>query len=357
MSSKVKFKRSGLRRLVVYLFVMVWLMIDLVWVQGPIYRLLQGERDTQSFEEPVTTLLARVYREPIVEEQLELAMQVHAWRRGQDLSGLQGEALAQLRRIVLMELVDDAILRAKVRFAFGKGEVDEAVLEREWDQFKSRFGNDAALAEACEQHGVSVEEMRGQLAARIQQEVYLRQRADKVVDIGEEQVRQFYDLQREQFKEPMRRHVRHLFAAHLDHPHGGAERLVRQWAQKLQTGEWDWQQAALRSEDLRTRGKGGDLGWIGAERLTASFVEPVFAMSEGEAKLISSELGAHWVEVLEVRPQRILGFPEVREEIRSALEDKARLEGIDRIRAALREEARASRELEFFVDWPRDENQ
>jgi peptidylprolyl isomerase len=75
-----------------------------------------------------------------------------------------------------------------------------------------------------------------------------------------------------------------------------------------------------RSEDERTRSRGGDLGWFQAQRMPASFVQAVKEAPLGVLQgPVRTPLGWHWLWVMEKREARTAAFEEVRDELHAAL--------------------------------------
>ncbi|MDP6209175.1 MAG: peptidylprolyl isomerase, partial [Roseibacillus sp.] len=102
------------------------------------------------------------------------------------------------------------------------------------------------------------------------------------------------------------------------------------------------------SEDERTRGNGGDLGWLRRERVPADLQEALFSAEIRKPILVRSRIGWHILEILEKKTARERGFEEAREEVLAALEAVKRRDGLRDYRKGLRE--REKRYIEVFFD-------
>ncbi len=332
-----KSKRKIGLQLGIYLLILSYVALDLLVMDGPLAELLRPWRPEVGLAEK--GVVARVHKQPITQAELEHELSVYCYRRGLDLTKMPAEQVELLRSAVLLRLVDDHLLRVKVQFNSNDYPIDEARWKAEWQAWKARFASDLEMQNQLAKHGISEEEMRFRLAARQQQEAYLSQWLDERVSVSDEEVRDFYESNPEAFEVAEERKVRHLFAAALDHPGDEASSLIEEWSAQLRSGEETWQQAAAKSEDLNSGAQAGELGWLSADRLPDDFAEAVFSMEPGKPKLIVTELGSHWVEVMEIRPARVLELDEAKEAILRKLNLEKREEALREMRRVLRGKA------------------
>jgi parvulin-like peptidyl-prolyl isomerase len=92
------------------------------------------------------------------------------------------------------------------------------------------------------------------------------------------------------------------------------------------------------SRDPVSAMQGGDLGWITADKVPPAS-NAVLALAQGEvSKPIPSQGGWHLIKVSEIKPQRQLGFDEVKDRVTKAClevkQNAARKYWVEKLRAA-----------------------
>ncbi|MDP0491572.1 MAG: peptidylprolyl isomerase [Verrucomicrobiota bacterium JB023] len=330
--------KGALVRAIVYGLAIVYLFLDLFVFYGPLKTVLKGANpmsESAIAKEIDRGVAARVYFQPILLTQIDRRVQENLWRQGSSPEGVTPERLKDLRLVALNSLFNEHLLRIKVRYNAEDAIVDDAALADGIDDLQRRFTTPAEFAQAIEGQGWQGQrEIQARVGARIQQEVYLGERIS--VEVGDDEVRAFYDENRELFRVPARVRVRQIFFAALDHPDGEARRLAESALQEIHDGRDFALVAREKSEDAGSRDQGGELGWVTRERLLPEFTDAVFDKEVPSRSLIETRLGAHLVEVLDKEVARLLDFEEVREDLRVALSNRKREEGLKAYFANLR---------------------
>lgn len=337
-------------RLVLYTLAIGYLLFDLLLIKGPLWHHFRN-RNPRSPEQIAAAkaegVVARVYNQPILLTQVERRLEEDLWKEGRTVDDLSEVELAQRRRIALETLIDLHLLgKVKVHYNREQYPVSEEEINASMARFVSRFENATVASEALAGQGWSEEELRSRLAARLQQEKYL----DALIEteITEEEAREWYDENHEALAYPERVQVRHIFLATLNREPEEARGKLAETLNALKADGEFAVLAAEMSEDGRSKGRGGDLGWMRADRMPADFAEPVFRLPVGEPTLVRTKLGWHLVEVTDRRPAEERSFESAREEIVAALEARKRVEGLRLYRRQLREFEKAK--VEIFED-------
>jgi len=100
---------------------------------------------------------------------------------------------------------------------------------------------------------------------------------------------------------------------------------------KINAGESFEDLAKQFSDDVGSKKKGGDLGWFGAGMMVKPFEEAIKAMKVGEVSTpVKSQYGFHIIELLDVKPEVVRSFAEVRTQLEKELQKEdteAKFEG------------------------------
>ncbi len=223
--------------------------------------------------------------------------------------------LDQLRRSVLDDLVDQQlILQAALRdttIVVPEGRVEEA-LDQAMQERVQAFGSQSALQDALTQQGLTLTAFRSQLRSQIRQQMLFQryfelqqQRAGGVL-VDEEEMRAFYEANREQLEaRPATISFRHVVIQ--PEPSSEATAEAREEAQRILDmvrGGGDFADLARQfSQDPGSRPQGGELGWYRrGDGLVPEFEDAAFALPEGAVSdVVDSPFGAHIIKVERVR--------------------------------------------------------
>lgn len=329
---------GALPRAIIYSIALLYLFLDLFFFQGFLYKKVRGA-DPSSAEaiaaETERGVAARVFYQPILLTQIDRRVQERNWREGKAIEGLVGDELKGQRLAALNELFDEHLLRIKVRFNPEELTVSEEEVAAAVRKFKKKFASEALLEGAMANQGwQGEEELVARVRAKLEQENYLASHVN--IEVSPEELAEYYEAHRERFALPERVRARHIFFAALGRPNGEARQLAEDSLQKLRDGEEFGALAESVSEDLNSKLRGGDLGWMAKGRLSHDFAEQVFALPIGQAVVIETLLGAHLIEILERAPGRERTVSEVRDELTVALSNLRREEGLRHYRRVLR---------------------
>ncbi len=337
-------------RLVLYLVAIAYLVLDLFVIGGPVRRAVFRQRPDSP--EVIAAakregVAARVFFQPILLTQVDRRVEEELWKQGRTLEDLGPGEHKFLRLAAVNDLVDLHLLRTKVRYNSNDYPVGEQDIEDELERFAKRFGNDNEFAAALKNRGWSKKELRMRLAARLQQQKYLEGVIE--VAVSEEEAGTWFDQHKAELAVPERVRARHVFLATLERDPEEARQTLHDARRAIRDGEKSFDEAAREiSDDPRTRSRGGDLGWLRAERLDPVLAEVLFEAEPGTLNLVRTDIGWHLCEVLEKRAPRERSFEEARQEVLAALEAVKRDRGLRLYRSQLRE--REAHRVEIFHD-------
>ena len=351
-STRPMVDKGALARAVLYSVVILYLVVDLFVVGGPLRR--SFARKAPNSPEVIEAakdagVVARIHYQPILLTQVDRRVEENLWRAGRVLEGLPREERLLLRRAALNELIDLHLVRLKTRFSQSEVPVSEEEIKSEVALFTRRFSSEGSYLAALRELGWSEKELRYRVAARIQQEKYLENMIE--VEVGEDEARLWFEENIDQLGFPERVRARHIFRSTVGldgEKAAAAEKTLRDAMVELEGGA-EFADLALRiSEDERTRGNGGELGWLHRGRVPEDLQDALFSVVPGTRALVRSRMGWHLLEVLEKKAARHRDFAEAREEVLAALEAVKRRDGLREYRKGLRE--REQNHIEVFLD-------
>jgi peptidyl-prolyl cis-trans isomerase D len=146
--------------------------------------------------------------------------------------------------------------------------------------------------------------------------------ADMKVDVepAEADLRARYDEQKTRFVVPEQRQASHLLVRVGVNDDAEAQRRASEMAQDLaaqaRAGKDFAALAREHSDDVGSKGAGGDLGWTEKGGFAPAFEEALFTMDKGAiSDPVKTEEGYHVIWLRDVQPERAKSFDEVRGEL------------------------------------------
>ncbi len=330
-------------RVAIYSIGLLYLAGDLFLFHGPVHQRIQRSRPDSPEAQSAARergVVATIGGRPIYLSQVERATIESLWLRGKRLEDLTPEQRRTERLAALNELVDHGLLREELQYRQEEYAVSDEEIDAAVKRLASRFANREEMKTELAAEGIdSEQELRFRLAARLQQEKYIEDQLAEHIAVTEEEARSWFEKHHRRFDFPPRVRARHVFLATLNRESDEAEATLRKALDEWNAGSRSFDQlVADLSEDTRSKASGGDLGWMTESRLPADFGEPLFAMSQGERRLLRTKIGWHLVEVTDTRPAEARTFEDARDEVVAALESARRIEMVPQLRKALRED-------------------
>lgn len=317
-------------RVSLYLAVILYLVADLHWFHGPLWRRLERNRafSRLSLERALARgWVATVNGEPLSRAQLDQAVAVHFFRQGKDPGSLSPAALEIGRRVALWHLIEDALIR---QYCAAEGfEADPGLVRKRIAEFRSQFSDPAALAARLAATGLDEPGLESALGEQERQRQWLEARVAEAAAVTESDLREWFEANAGPdpgAENPPLVRARHLFLSTVTEDTPEREARIRECHRLLTSGEAAFETlAAGVSEDERTKRHGGDLGWFGPDRMPRDFADVAFGLRPGEvSEPFRSSIGWHLVEVTDLRPPERLGFEALKPEIRAWLETERR---------------------------------
>ena len=327
-----------------FMAVGIYLVCDAL-VPGPVCRwvlprVMRTDADT----------VATVDQQKITRSEVDRALYQQLWLQGKSAADLEPAPLLAARTAALDELIDRALVRARVAAHGGNLQLTEAEIDARYNRFASRFASTSEMEASLKSQDLgSASDLRKRLVEQLLEEAFVASEIAPLIKVEDGEARAWYAAHADALAMPERIEVRHVFLATLDHPVDEAKAKLEQALVDLTTKRKDFAALATElSEDEASRNRGGSLGWMTRERLPVDFAEAVFAMPLAQPTLVRSRLGWHLVEVTARKAAEPRSFEQAKAEVIAALESSKRARAIAEFRANLRRSA--STQIKIFED-------
>ena len=235
----------------------------------------------------------------------------------------------------LHDLVANELLRQTVA---GDLAHPEAV-ERQFNNVRLQFSDEKTWTDTLRASGVSARSLMKEIHENHQALAWLSRHTDSQLAPTRAELETFYAQNLAKFTLPKRFRCSHLFlAAHAETPGEITEEkrnAIDALSTRIAGGENLAELAAL-SEDEATKNRCGDLGIISTTRVSPEFMAAVESIEPGQVSPpIQTPLGFHIIQVIDVRPAEQLQLPDVLGEITRMVQDRKRIEAIQKVRSEL----------------------
>ncbi len=321
-------------RSLLYTGILLYLLVDLRWCQGPLYWKIQSQRAHTTAEVAAKNgWVAVVNQEPITRRQLTIALQRYLFQRGKMPEEIPEATLKMMKQAVVQRLINDTLIR---QYADGeKFDAPQKEIDAFIESWESQFASPEILKERSDLQNLSKQQRDAELARIWSRKRWLEDQIEPGVDVTSEEVRQFFDVNHKKgsgFTEPEKVRARHIFVSTVEADDEAREKMIRDAYVKLNDAENPANFADLAkaiSDDARSKLRGGDLNWFSRERMPKDFCKHVFPLEKGEiSEPFKTSIGWHIVEVLDRQAERPVTFEEAADEIRAHLESTRREETI-----------------------------
>ena len=217
-----------------------------------------------------------------------------------------------LQRVVDEHLLQEEIERAKIV-------IKDEDIQKEYDSFVARFKNKEQFDMYFKRTGMSEEEMREDIRARLSQQELL-----DASEVSDAEVKKFYDENVDRFREEEEVKARHvLFKLPKDADDKAvkaAEKKAMKVIKEAKKEGADFGEIAKEYSEGPSAERGGDLGMFPRKRMIEAFSNAAFKLEPGEiSEPVRTDFGVHVIKVEERKPEKIKPLDEVKEMIEQTL--------------------------------------
>lgn len=183
--------------------------------------------------------------------------------------------------------------------------VSSTELDTEIDKLRANYPDDLSFRRALAQENLSFAEWKDQLQYTLIEREVFKKLNEKIKDPSEEEIRRFYDQNKESFKRKERIQIRQIVVddeAKID-------------AIKTALKNNDFAELAKKYSITPEAKEGGLVGWI--EKGSVDYFDPLF--SKSGTHTIKSPFGVHLIRIEKKSPASVLPLEVVRKQIKTSL--------------------------------------
>lgn len=148
-----------------------------------------------------------------------------------------------------------------------------------------------------------------------------------VESVTEDDVKAYYEQNKAQYIEPEKRRVSHILIDNSEDDDAALEK-ANALHEQLEQGADFAQLAESSSDDVISGEMGGDLDWIERDVMDPAFEEAAFALQDkGDiSEVVASEFGYHIIKLTDLQPEQVKAYDEVKADLRAELEQTEKVD-------------------------------
>jgi peptidyl-prolyl cis-trans isomerase C len=225
-------------------------------------------------------------------------------------------------------------LKPMVQSAEGKKELLDSMVVRE------------IILEQAKKDGVDkdkeVSDRLEDLRKRLIVETYLKKKVEKDAQVSEEEMKKFYEENKEKFKGGEQVKASHILVK--------TEKEAQDVLAQLKKGA-SFEELAKKYSTDSTASKGGDLGWFPKGAMVPEFDKVAFSLKDGEMSgIVKTNFGFHIIKVTGKRPAGIRTYDEVKEQIKANLLPAKQQEIFQKMKEDLKKSSKVSIKEDVLKD-------
>lgn len=208
---------------------------------------------------------------------------------------------------------------------------------------KNDIPGDWELEEALKLQGLTLKDLRQQIAERIKITKLINRKVRAKVQVNEDEIRDYYQNHLPEFRLREEIHARHILIQVPDNasPKTVQESRLRieEVADNLKSGI-DFAETAKKLSEAPDAVNGGDLGYFKRGKMISEIDRVVFALQPGQrSDVVRTPFGFHIFEVIERKEHTIDNDPGLRKEIQNRIVKKKTDERLKKFMEELKEKA------------------
>jgi peptidyl-prolyl cis-trans isomerase C len=272
-------------------------------------------------------------------ELMERAMQQFGGRvPPEQMQQLQGQLYTQIKN----DLITKKLLAAAVEEAGIV--VDEAKVEETIEELKGQLPEGQTIDDFLASRGMDFESFKTNLYGDLATQELLESKADGIADVSDEEAREFYDSNPEQFVRPETVSASHILmkteADDTDEIKAEKKAKLEAVRESIIAGTVTFEDAATENSDCPSSARGGDLGSFGKGQMVPEFEVAAFSQEIGEVgSIVETQFGYHIIKVSEYQEEGAVEFEEVKENLIEYLTGQQKQQAVGDYLQSLRDSA------------------
>jgi len=242
-----------------------------------------------------------------------------AFKDAEKQSPLDDAARSRIRRMVLDQLVEKSLADQKIK-ELGITVSDEEIRQAVEDVKKQNNFTQEALVAALAGQGLSFVQYQSQLREQMEKLKLVSMEVRSKIQVGETEMREFYEANRAKYSEGDLFHARHIFFRVTEKSLPAEIKQTMKTAlmvlAEAKSGKDFVELAKTYSEDPAARADGGDMGRFKKGDMLPELEGTILAMKPGEiSELVSTPVGLHIIKLEERISGKLKPFESVKTEI------------------------------------------
>ncbi len=294
-----------------------------------------------SFAEEPSKILAKVNNVPIILDEVEEEITIIGSQTlyHKDVSPERREAF---KKEAVEKLIDKELEYQEAErqgMTAGREEIKERLSE-----IKKRFPSEKEFKETLRKNRLTEAKYEKRIEKALMTEKIFREEVEKKVNVRDDEVKAYYEKNRDRFKDPEMIRLRHI-AIKFDPLKGNEdkERAREKAVEILQSARSGEDFAALAHEHSEDsyKEKDGDLGYVQRGRMDGEIEKAIFGLPIGEiAGPVETKYGFYLIKVEDKKPESLYSFDDMKRRIKQELEVLKKKERAAEWIAALRKKAK-----------------
>ncbi|MEN8262451.1 MAG: peptidylprolyl isomerase [Nitrospirota bacterium] len=248
-----------------------------------------------------------------------------------------------LDAVVSLELIKQESQKLKIKDMDGK--VDEKLKE-----LKNRYQSERKYKDFLKTKGRTESDVKESIKSKIYVEEYLEVKGIKNPKVPEEEIRKYYEKNKESFRRKEYLQVSHILVMVKEDAKAEENEQAKAKAERIRKEIIEGRDFAETAKEYSEDGKasqGGDLGYIERGYMPPEFDEVAFSLEKGKISyIVQTKHGYHIIKVLDRKPEGIAPYEDVRDFIGKYLQ-----EGLVRTnRASHIKELKSKAEIEILLN-------
>lgn len=286
-------------------------------------------------------VVATIDGAPIRRDELERTFAALLSANGRRPEELSAEERKKAYRPVLDEVIADRLVAREAR----DEKVDDIEVEKRFDAVKQGFSDEAAFTAEIKKTGQTVDKVKSSLRGQLRQEQWTARKIADQIKVDPAEAEKFYKDNPDRFKLPEMVRASHIMlAARRDAaPEVVLEKETKaaELEARLKKGEPFENLAKQFSDDPNAKQTGGDLDFLGRERIMPEFAEAAFKLKVGEVSApVRTQFGFHIIKLTDHRDARMASLEESTPQIIDFLREAKRRQAVSDLLATLRTNAK-----------------
>ncbi len=207
---------------------------------------------------------------------------------------------------------------------------DQAKVDETFKTVRGQFQTDAGYQNALKAQGLTEADLRKQIESSVIYQQMLDLVVKDVPAATDAEIQKFYDENPKYFEEPEQVHATQIFLkvdkAASPEQKGATRKKLEEIRNDIYSGKITFTEAVTKySDDKSNTSNPGDLGFFARGQMLPAIEDAAFAAKPGTfAPIAESEYGLHLVKVIATKPAGRTPLAQVKPDIRSFLERKAK---------------------------------